>query len=209
VLPFFILPPPGWPISDNGDWLEASRTVAVDIDNDGDKDLVVVWLSATFFVDNAPLQILMNKGNRVFVDETVKRVGKAPQPAMHRTWTHWYFAPDLNGDSCPDLLYPSNRAGQLPKDSSGIWLNNCQGYFHPVSERVRPKRYSYQIPVDYDGDNDMDMLSWEPRLIGLANNEGCAEGEGLAYDYIDFSVWLNVNEGDFKNPLIAIDGFEN
>ena len=203
-----IQPPNGLPVLDSGHFLSASRTVAVDIDNDGDLDLVIAWIPKALGEFNSAYQIMINKGGRVFADETEARFGKAVQTDTHTNWTNLLLVEDINGDNCPDIVYPDNFYGELPSGSTGIWLNNCQGYFSLITEFVRPKDKTFGIPLDYDGDGDLDILSWQPATINLATNTECAEGEGSLFDYIDFAVWINVNAGNFRSTLISRDGFE-
>jgi hypothetical protein len=187
----------------------ATTPMATDIDNDGDKDLLIVWnpedLNRIF---RSSLQILINHGGRVFVDETVARVGTPPQAGMPRSWVSKIYTGDVNQDGCPDLLFLED---ELRLFEVGIWLNNCQGYFSPMAGPGLPKRGSTFIPLDFDGDGDIDLISSIQLPTGIAGTASCivdpTVGDGI--DYIDFAVLLNVNPTKFKSELITKNGFED
>jgi hypothetical protein len=212
LMPF--VPTPGIPIGyhhsgdPNGIPESEGGMAAMDIDNDGDKDMLVTWGPE---VDNnifpSSLQVWVNKGDRVFVDETVARVGAPPQDGMPRQLITVVYALDLNQDGCKDLLFPDNA----PPHDSPLWLNNCPGYFTPLTEPVFPKRLGIWVPLDYDGDGDIDLIHMRPETTRYAGLEGCDENEGHidASDHIDFAVLLNVNPGRFKYPYIFRSGFED
>jgi hypothetical protein len=205
-----IIPTEGIPIDVSGALASAGAMLAIDIDNDSDKDLLVSWNA----YDNSgthptSLQILVNQGERVFVDETVARVGTPPQVGMTTRWVTRFYAEDFNQDGCPDLLFPDDpfylRDGQ-------IWLNDCQGNFTLLAAPALPKPGSSYIPLDFDGDGDTDLISAIPSGVRYSGTQGCSEGEGEDAgnnDYIDFAVLLNVNPTKFKSALITKDGFED
>jgi len=193
-------PPFETPFSEGG-------MVAADIDNDGDKDLLVSWNPANLYVTDfsSSLQILVNKGRRVFNDETELRVGSPPQIGMPRSWVGKFYVEDMNNDGCPDLLFPDDNIRQL---DAAIWLNNCHGYFSPIPEPVLPRPDAAYHPLDFDGDGDIDLLSFVTRPVNFAGTDGCGEGEGEGTDYIDIAVLLNVNPTKYKSQLISKGGFE-
>jgi len=139
------------------------------------------------------LQILVNQGSRVFADETVARVGAPPQAEMPFDWVSEIFARDLNSDGCLDILFRRDEARQL---DTGIWLNDCQGGFSPATDPVLSKRGSVYLPLDFDGDGDIDMLSAIGRNLRISGTQGCSPGEGSGGDYIDFAVLLNQSPVD-------------
>jgi hypothetical protein len=205
-----ILPTPGIPDKIDSPPSASAGTVALDIDDDGDKDLLVLWDAADFGKYLSSLQVLVNQGGRVFIDETVKRVGAPPQAGMPKEFVIKYYVEDFNRDGCPDLLFPDDPF--FTRDAV-IWLNNCQGYFSPMEGPVLPKLGSSYIPLDFDGDGDTDLISEIPRFIGYAGTQGCRPGEDPGEDnksdYIDFAVLLNVNPAKFKSELIFKDGVED
>ena len=170
--------------------------MATDIDNDGDKDLLIVWnpeeLNEIF---RSSLQLLINHGGRVFVDETVARVGIPPQAGMPRSWVSKIYTGYVNSDGCLDLLFLGHGLLQVE-----VWLNDCQGNFSPMAGPGLPKRRSTFIPLDFDGDGDTDFISSIPMPTGNAGTGACIAGPpvGEGTDYIDFAVLLNQSTSNFK-----------
>ena len=103
-----ILPSAGIPPNE-GNPIPTSSTdpVIADIDNDGDKDLLIVWNPEDSGnpQSKGSLQVLINHGRRVFADETVARVGQPPQAEMPSEWISEFFARDMNSDGCLDILF--------------------------------------------------------------------------------------------------------
>ena len=144
----------------------------------------------------------------MFVDETVQRIGAPPQDGMTKSIVVYMYTPDFNEDGCADLLFPTHS---FPEKGVLIWLNNCQGYFSPLTGPILPEpdgEFLSYVPLDYDGDGDIDLLSANAQDGNFAGTEGCSEGEGGESDYIDFSVLLNVNPTNFKSSLIFKSGFD-
>ena len=174
--------------------------VASDIDNDGDSDLLVVWDNTALGIpdDRSSLQILVNQGDRVFTDETVARAGAPPQVGMPNG-VLIFHAVDINNDGCPDILFPEDWFSIFePK----IWLNDCNGYFTPVTEPVLTKAGGIYIPLDVDGDGDTDLLNARGRHTFTSGTEGCSPGEGRGSDQIDFAVFLNTSPSS-DEPVIG------
>ena len=174
--------------------------LALDIDHDGDKDLLVSWngIGDGAREDPTSLQIWVNQGGRVFVDETVARVGAPPHAGMPADWAQRFYAADFNQDGCPDLLFPDEHA----YGNRVIWFNDCQGNFTPLAAPGPPKRDGYYVPLDFDGDGDTDLISAIPKWIHYSGTQGCSAGELVAEDeaadYIDFAVLLNQSPSNFK-----------
>lgn len=95
---------------------------SADIDNDGDEDLILNRVSgggAYGFYEKFQIQILVNSGNRTFVDKTTSSITNN-EGNQWRTWVHLQ---DLDGDSDIDIYYegqPSNLK----------WLNNGSGVYN-------------------------------------------------------------------------------
>jgi len=187
-----LVPTEGIPINSTGEPGSSGAMLATDIDNDGDKDLLVSW-DAPDYSGTIPssLQIWVNQGGRVFVDETVARVGAPPQAGLPVHWVLKSYAEDFNQDGCPDLLFQTDQDAA----HAMIWFNDCQGNFTPRTAPGPPKMGGYYIPLDFDGDGDTDLISAHPVNLHIAGIEGCSEGEyvedGFESDYIDFAVLLN------------------
>ena len=93
---------------------------AMDIDNDGDKDMLVTWGPDVDNTVPSSLQVWVNKGDRVFVDETVARVGAPPQDGMPRQLVTIVYALDLNQDGCKDLLFADSDPPMIHPSGSII-----------------------------------------------------------------------------------------
>ena len=65
-----------------------------------------------------------------------------------------------------------------------------------MSQLVLPTPGGRYIPLDFDGDGDLDLLSVISRPVNWAGNAGCSPGEGGASDYLDFAVLLNQSPPD-------------
>ena len=209
---FPITPTQGIPITTNPDGspqcCPASwhKPLPLDIDNDGDLDLIIGWSPANFWISDRPdffgpgsLQVWVNKGNREFVDETLPRVGQPPQAAMGINSDPQET--DFNGDGCKDIFFYLDLDRNV---RSGIWLNDCKGNFTPVAEGTLPKRGSYYIPFDYDNDGDTDLISAIPHFIRHSEKLGCSNAEEDGNDFIDFSILLNIT----PRERIFVDSFE-
>jgi len=204
--------PDGWP--NNGRPYSSGAMVAADVDNDGDKDLLIVWDDAgQAITDRNSLQILVNHGGRVFTDETVQRAGVPPQAGMTMGLVVREFsAEDINADGCPDLLFPVDQG----KDQGApIWLNDCSGNFTFATQTryVLPKPGSVYTPFDYDGDGDVDYLSAITQGFDISGTAGCSIGEAVTEgnDYIDFAVLLNQSPPDTDGDGVSDihDAFDN
>jgi len=188
-----ILPTEGIPPVSGNPLPTVSGLVAEDIDMDGDMDLLFGWHDASTPGARTSLQILVNHGGRVFVDETVARAGPPPQAGMPINWEIREFsAKDINADGCPDLLFPVDEGRD---QDAPIWLNDCSGNFSFASQvrYVLPKPGSVYTPFDYDGDGDTDYLSAITQNLDISGTAGCGVGEGVTdgNDHIDFAVLLN------------------
>jgi hypothetical protein len=126
--------------------------VAVDIDRDGDHDLVVVNIGQDF--------VLVNDGSGHFTDETASRF-----PATSDS-TRNAAAGDVNGDRCPDLFMGNSRNQQ-----SRLYLNNCRGVFTDVTASALPAATHTTtdvdlVDIDRDGDLDAYLANAGDFLVG-------------------------------------------
>lgn len=100
---------------------------AEDIDNDGDKDIILNRVSdetgAYGFYDRCYIQILENQGNKIFVDKSSERITNN----SGNGWREWIHLQDLDNDNDIDIYYEGNDGPHLK------WLNNGQGVFTKVN----------------------------------------------------------------------------
>ncbi|MBO9422735.1 VCBS repeat-containing protein [Labrenzia sp. R4_2] len=114
--------------------------VALDVDSDGDLDLLNVHTQHNSgFVDGFPsispgweLQLLINDGNGVFVDETSSRFLQGglweADPGYHM---HFLRSVDLNNDGFEDLV-PIFRGSGDKMNAPAFWLNDGTGRFGKI-----------------------------------------------------------------------------
>ena len=146
------------------------KTYSPDINGDGLPDLIISWSRYVPYYGGTDLQILINKGNGDFVDETPLRLRSLPGnelPVERLAWTDWFQLIDVNND------------GQL--DIIGSW------YHHPTS-RVRVgmnaggtfSEIEVQVPSGYRGI----PLGWvrrpDGRLSALVFQSSWTSAEGIA-----------------------------
>jgi len=206
-----IVPTPGIPApSGNPVPYATGAVVASDIDGDGDKDLLILWQPDVASTDNpGSLQIMVNQGGRVFTDETVARVGPPPHAGMAPNNDLVFTVGNVNNDGCPDLVF--HYFDDLDRRELPIWLNDCQGAFSPIDGLILPSPGGRYIPLDYDGDGDLDLISMLPRHVNWAGTGGCSAGELQETDYMDFAVLLNQSPLDTDGDGFPddVDAFPN
>ena len=130
----------------------ALAAAALDADGDGLLDLVIVGTQRKDpFYDGWFVQLLMNRGDRTFVDETSLRLQPHEQSsgnagvATGAPWGQWVEIVDFNGDGAADfVMTPAPSAGimaeYLRPNQPLIWLNDGSGRFSAlkVHDFVRP-----------------------------------------------------------------------
>jgi hypothetical protein len=129
----------------------------VDIDRDGRPDLILTSQAKNDSFGGFALQVLINKGNGDFVDETTSRLPVSPQ---RNTGPFCAFArlADLNGDGWEDIYCDA-----LFWDAANprAWLNDGTGRWLPVAPDFLPPNVAGAIlhALDVDGDGRPDFLS--------------------------------------------------
>ena len=123
--------------------------LALDIDNDGDLDLVLGRTRDDY--SGRYLQIIRNEGNRNFLDVTslalpAQDTTGAPAISTHRL--------DFDSNGCDDILL-STDAYQF--QSELVWISDCAGGFRALPNPVFGK-LGFLIPIDAHGDGDLDFI---------------------------------------------------
>ncbi len=98
------------------------------------------------FYDGWFVQLLMNRGDGTFADETALRLQPHEQSsgnagvATGAPWVVWVDILDFNGDGAADFRMTPTGAGELPPNQPLIWLNDGSGGFSAlkVHDFVRP-----------------------------------------------------------------------
>lgn len=148
---------------------------AIDADGDGLIDLVVVGTQEDPFYDGWFVQLLINRGDRTFIDETSSRLqpherfGGRVGEETGAPWAQWVEVLDFDGDGVSDFAVKPHPAGrQLRQNQPLIWLNDGSGQFAAlnVHDFVQPGEeylitgavlmrtrhgYSFIRPVIYPG----------------------------------------------------------
>ncbi len=107
-----------------------------DVNNDGLNDLIVLSAQMKPYYEGMSVQILINKGNRTFVDETALRMGASdslsgtPGLATGTLWRVFLQLLDFNGDGFTDFVTCGIAgSGQLGLKDPLVWLNDGTGHF--------------------------------------------------------------------------------
>ena len=118
---------------------------ALDADGDGLLDLVIIGTQMNPFYDGWFVQLLMNRGDGTFADETSLRLQPHEQSsgnagvATNAPWAFRVDVLDFNGDGAADfVIIPT---GKVPKPNQPlIWLNDGSGRFSALKAHdfVRP-----------------------------------------------------------------------
>ena len=120
---------------------------ALDADGDGLLDLVIVGTQMNPFYDGWFVQLLMNRGDRTFADETSLRLQPHEQSsgnagvATNAPWAFWVDVVDFNGDGAADfVMTPTGGDRDLPPNQPLVWLNDGSGRFSALKAHdfVRP-----------------------------------------------------------------------
>jgi len=92
---------------------------AIDIDNDGNRDLILNRVDSNNFYENYYLQILKNDGNGNFSDESENVILNNSGMA----WFTWIHIQDLNNDGISDIYLEGDSRNNLK------WFGNGNGSF--------------------------------------------------------------------------------
>ena len=119
---------------------------ALDADGDGLRDLVVVGTQLEPFYDGWFVQLLMNRGDGTFTDETAIRLqpheqsSGNPGVATGAPWARWVEAVDFNGDGAADFVMNVMGFEDHRPNQPLVWLNDGRGRFSAlkVHDFVRP-----------------------------------------------------------------------
>ncbi|RTZ43175.1 VCBS repeat-containing protein [Candidimonas sp. SYP-B2681] len=133
---------------------------SIDLNGDALPDLALSITSggsADVFYHTPYMQLLVNKGDGVFVDETALRYAQSTAPQPLTMWYKSLEIIDLNRDGYPDILMDDQNMG------STILLNDGKGRFAKVLELPEgrdPNMYVYSVVAagDFNGDTMPDLV---------------------------------------------------
>ena len=127
-----LLPGPEFLPAIGGDYLAVSVTIA-DIDIDGRLDILMGGYNG-WPGWRRGLQVMINAGDREFIDETRRRLGNSAWSPTEQ-W-HWrYRLLDFNGDGTLDLVPERNVTYQ---GNVLAWLNDGTGHYVALSSHMFP-----------------------------------------------------------------------
>jgi len=164
-----LLPPPDFA----GGMTGVNALIATDVDGDGRTDLIVTHhrtLTTEFPDTGRYVQILINRGGRQFVDDTLARMGDqsataAPRsplyaPNLLRNQVYRVFAVDVDGDGTTDLAM--NAAAPIGWESPLVHLNDGTGLFRVMDPDIFTNRELFfgenSVPLDLNGDGVVDFV---------------------------------------------------
>jgi hypothetical protein len=168
---------------------DSSWAVCIDIDADGDLDLIEAAH------DSGSNRVYVNNGSGSFSDSG-QSLGSNSSYAV--------VAGDVDGDGDPDLVFSNWLAGNR------IYLNNGSGTFSDSGQGLGSDGTMGLDLGDVDGDGDLDLVasnSAKPNRVYLNNGSGVFSDSGQA---LDWDNSRSIALGDFDNDgdldMVSGDG---
>ncbi len=192
---------------------EDVSAIFLDVDNDGDQDLLVGSGGYDHFMPEDPSlqsRLYLNNGKGIF-----EKASKA-LPLMN-TAVGCAAVGDINGDGAPDLFIGGrSRPGRYPEPpASFILLNDGKGNFSDVTMSVAPSMaragmFTDAVFCDMNNDGQPDLVTvgeWMPVKVWI-NNKGILEDKTSEYFDKEYTGWWNkllVDDlnGDGKPDLVV------
>jgi hypothetical protein len=129
--------------------------VARDFNGDAWADLMILS-GARLAASGFGLQVLINRGDGTFVDETSTRL-PGTTSRIDGPWCSFIRFADLDGDGyddfyCDIVIWDYS----LPR----FWLNSGKGTWSPVTPAPLPEKFGigFMYAVDFDGDGRLDLV---------------------------------------------------
>jgi hypothetical protein len=114
---------------------------AIDINQDGLQDLLVVGIQQVHPLSSWFVQVLINKGHRQFVDETASRLlpedswGGQEGVSTTAPLATWVKPIDFNHDGAPDFYVEFTSGTRFESALPLVWLNDGTGHFTTLKLR--------------------------------------------------------------------------
>ncbi len=138
-----------------GDW-EFNSVGVLDIDRDGYPDLVLAASLKPGYT-GLGLQILINRGDGTFADETATRLLSPATSAVPFVVCMSLLLADFDGDGWQD--FRCGAAGGWDAALPRMWLNDGSGRFTPVPPEQLPATRFNETP-DFDRDGRPDLVAY-------------------------------------------------
>ena len=180
------------PSAENFIWTAAS----LDIDNDGDFDLILAYLNR--------LGIFINDGSGHFTDESSDRGPLFPQYGRAPSVISYV---DADNDGDEDLLLGTNQGGSEP---DMIFINDGTGHFENQTDLRWPDQSNVTngiVGADFDGDGDADIFR-----VGIGQSSIFINTlnvpDSIPPDIKNRTILPQIDNqpGPYKVKLIAVDG---
>ena len=185
-------------ITDQSNSAGMIRSAVADIDNDGDKDLLVAT-----FLDNK-VAWKENLGDGIFGPyKTIWSVEENHAPSG-------VLASDIDGDGDLDVIFWTHTRTGL------VWLENLgNGLFDSDIQLIKDSQVYVVIPKDVDGDGDIDILFRDSYVLAWLENDGTGnfndQHEFVTGDFfISSSVLMDFDrDSDLDLVCMAYDGADH
>jgi hypothetical protein len=152
-------------------------TTICDLNRDGLRDIVIAQTRANPHYAGRTLQVLMNKGNGQFVDESARRIVGDDRRDLPDNGEGVLYCLDVNGDGYVDLF--DSLGGPFVNNFNRAFLNNGRGVFHAMPSAIIPIVHPYHmrgqehfegqpygtsnhyqlIPIDLNGDGRVSFVA--------------------------------------------------
>ena len=149
-----VLPPGAF-----GSDAETRKIATIDANGDGYPDLLLVSTGKDFV--GGQIQLLINRGNGTFVDETLARLGPRATVLAGYGWDGVSIL-DINGDGKLDILMQTGGYSCCGAPPDFAWINDGHGTFAPVAVATLPPGSKARIVLaDANGDGIPDLVSFD------------------------------------------------
>ncbi|MEM7200200.1 MAG: VCBS repeat-containing protein [Planctomycetota bacterium] len=177
-----------------------TAVTAVDVDRDGDQDLLLGTVRVTSSGGRGATQdrLLMNDGAGRFVDAT----NQLPQIPLA---TNGITSGDLNGDGSPDLVLAVDSGSAPQPGAARVFLNRGDGVFDDVSATHLPQNSGRGMAAalgDVDRDGDLDLILGKADVGPKNNRLYLNDGSG---SFVDVSATFLPGDIDDTRSVVCAD----
>ena len=156
-----------------------NHAAANDLNNDGFIDVVVAVTRDNPYYEGAYIQVLINDGSGILIDETFSRFSNQPRENNHHGEGNIYLR-DMNNDDFMDIVH-STRDYSSGYHGAHIALNDGYGNFRSIPNGDLPDRpdngYNQYdmlmkgLPINADNTSCLDLISATDIGWGVSNED--------------------------------------